>query len=128
MKYSTDKQEKYTILKLEEEKLDSTISPDIKSEFIQLHAGGTKNIILDLSSVKYTDSSGLSALLVGNRLFNENEGAFVLAEVNEHVMKLIKISMLDKVLDILPTVTESIDAVLFHEMETSLKKDQEDEE
>lgn len=127
MKYNTDKQEKYTILKLEEEKLDSTISADIKSEFIQLNTNGTKNIILDLSSVKYTDSSGLSALLVGNRLFNENEGAFVLAEVNEHVMKLIKISMLDKVLDILPTVTESIDAVLFHEMETSLKKEQGEE-
>ena len=128
MKYNTDKQEKYTILKLEEEKLDSTISADIKSEFIQLNTNGPKNIILDLSSVKYTDSSGLSALLVGNRLFNENEGAFVLAEVNEHVMKLIKISMLDKVLDILPTVTESVDAVLFHEMETSLKKDQGEEE
>lgn len=127
MNYTTDKQEKYSILKLEEEKLDSTISPDIKSEFLQLHAGGTKNIILDMSSIKYTDSSGLSALLVGNRIFNESAGAFVLAEVSEHVMKLIKISMLDKVLDILPTVAESVDAVLLHEVETSLRKEEGEE-
>ena len=127
MNYTTDKQEKYTILKLEEEKLDSTVSPDIKSEFIQLHADGTKNIILDMSSVKYSDSSGLSALLVGNRLFNETKGAFVLTEVSDHVMKLIKISMLDKVLDILPTVAESVDAVLLHEIETELNEEQGEE-
>lgn len=127
MKYQVKKEEKYSLLTLEEEKLDSTISPDIKSVFQQVHLEGPRNIIVDLSSVKYSDSSGLSALLVGNRLFNDQQGAFVLAAVSDHVMKLIKISMLDKVLDILPTVKESIDAVLFHEMEAELNKENDEE-
>ncbi len=127
MKISLDKQEKYTLVKLEEEKLDSMLAPELKSEFVKLHAEGAKNMIIDLSAVKYSDSSGLSALLVGNRVFNESEGAFVLCGINEHVEKLIKISMLDKVLDILPTVQESIDAVFMHEIETDLKG-QSDEE
>jgi len=52
MKYSIDKQEKYTIIKLNEDKLDSSIAPNIKSELITLHAEGVKNIILDLSEVR----------------------------------------------------------------------------
>ncbi len=108
MKYSIDKKEKYTILKLDEGKLDTHLAPQLKSEFVTLHAEGVKNIILDLSEVKYTDSSGLSALLVGNRTIHQNGGLFVLCCLSEHVMKLIRISQLDSVLNILPTVEEGV--------------------
>ena len=126
MKYSVDKQEKYTIFRLNEEKLDSSIAPNVKSELITLHAEGVKNIILDLADVKYTDSSGLSSLLVGNRVVGEEGGIFILARLSEHTMKLIKISQLDSVLNILPTVEEAVDAVVMHEIEEDLKRNGED--
>ncbi|MDQ3394383.1 MAG: STAS domain-containing protein [Bacteroidota bacterium] len=122
MKYTIDKQEKYFLIKMGEEKLDSTMSPRLKSDFITYQAEGAKNIIIDLSEVKYIDSSGLSALLVGNRLFHEQEGIFVIASINDHVMKLIKISQLDTVLNLLPTVEEAVDAVFMNEIESDLKK------
>lgn len=109
------------MLKLHEEKLDSSVAPGLKSELITLHAEGSKNIILDLSEVKYTDSSGLSALLVGNRIVQEEGGIFVLACLSEHTMKLIKISQLDSVLNIVPSVEEAVDAVFMHEIERDLK-------
>jgi len=115
MKYTIDKEEKYTILKLDEEKLDSVLSPQLKSELVTLNAEGVRNIILDLSEVKYTDSSGLSAILVGNRVFGDNDGYFVLACVNEHVFKLIRISQLDSVLNIMPNVDEAVEAILLNE-------------
>ena len=121
MKYTIDKQEKYTLLKLHEEKMDSSIAPSLKSELVTLHAEGARNIILDLSEVKYTDSSGLSALLVGNRIFQEEGGIFVLACLSDHTMKLIRISQLDSVLNILPSVVESIDTVFMHEIEKDMK-------
>lgn len=121
MKFTLDRQEKYNTLKVDEEKLDSTISPDLKSEFLTIQGQGIKNIIVDLSDVKYIDSSGLSAILVGNRVFSEAEGSFILAGVSEHAMKLIKISQLDGVLDILPTVEEAIDAVFMNELEQGLE-------
>ncbi|MEP2671146.1 MAG: STAS domain-containing protein [Cyclobacteriaceae bacterium] len=121
MKYTIDKQEKYSLLSLHEEKMDSNIAPDLKSQMITLHAEGVKNIILDLTEVKYTDSSGLSALLVGNRIFQEDGGIFVLAKLSEHTLKLIKISQLDSVLHILPSVEEAIDAVFMHEIEKDMK-------
>lgn len=121
MKYTIDKQEKFTMLKLHEEKLDSSVAPGLKSQLITLHAEGSRNIILDLGDVKYTDSSGLSALLVGNRIVQEDGGIFVLACLSDHTMKLVKISQLDIVLNILPTVEEAIDTVFMHEIEKDLK-------
>lgn len=123
MKYTIDKQEKYMLIQLHESKLDSTVSPTLKSEFVTLNAEGNKNIILDLSQVKYIDSSGLSAILVGNRLSQDAGGIFVLASVTEHVMKLIKISQLDSVLDIMPTIQEAVDAVFINELEGDLGKE-----
>ncbi|HMG93709.1 MAG TPA: STAS domain-containing protein [Chryseolinea sp.] len=121
MKYTIDKQEKYSLLRLHEEKLDSSVAPGLKSELITLHAEGVRNIVLDLAEVKYTDSSGLSALLVGNRIVQEEGGIFILTTLSDHTMKLIKISQLDSVLNILPRVEEAIDAVFMHEIEKDLK-------
>ena len=121
MKYTIDKQEKYSLLRLHEEKLDSSVAPSLKSELITLHAEGIRNIILDLTEVKYTDSSGLSALLVGNRILQEDGGVFVLASLSDHTMKLIKISQLDSVLNIVPSVEEAVDAVFMHEIEKDMK-------
>jgi anti-anti-sigma factor len=121
MKYTIDKQEKYSLLRLHEEKLDSSVAPGLKSELITLHAEGVKNIVLDMAEVKYTDSSGLSALLVGNRIVQEDGGIFILTTLSDHTMKLIKISQLDSVLNIMPKVEEAIDAVFMHEIEKDLK-------
>jgi anti-sigma B factor antagonist len=126
MKYSIDKQDKYSLVKLNEEKLDSTLAPTLKSDFITLHAEGVKNIVLDLADVKYIDSSGLSALLVGNRVFHEDAGMFVISQITDHVMKLIKISQLDSVLNILPTVEEAVDAVYLNEIENDLEGGEQD--
>ena len=127
MKYSIDKNEQYSILKLQENKLDSPLSPALKSEFVTLNAEGIKNIILDMSEVKYVDSSGLSALLVGNRIYNEDGGIFILASLNDHVMKLIRISQLNNVLNLLPTVEEAIDAIFLKEIERDLQEGDDNE-
>lgn len=126
MKYSVNKKEEYTIFKLHEEKLDSTIAPGLKSEFITLNAEGVKNLILDMSEVRYTDSSGLSSLLVGNRIFSEEGGIFIMVALSEHVMKLIKISQLNNVLNIVNTLEEAVDAVFLKEIESGLNKEEEE--
>ena len=124
MKFSVDKQEKYSLISLNEEKLDSSISPLLKSEFITMNAEGFRNIILDLSKTKISDSSGLSAILVANRLCSGDEGIFILTGLTEHVSKLVKISQLDTVLTIMPTVTEAVDSVFMHELERGLKEEE----
>jgi anti-sigma B factor antagonist len=127
MKYIVDKQEKYNLIQLEEEKLDSTIAPVLKTEMVTFNAEGVNNIILDLGRVRYVDSSGLSAILVANRLCTNDAGMLVLTNIGDHIMKLIKISQLDSVLNILPTNEEAVDAIFMNEIENTLKGEAEGE-
>ncbi|HFA51825.1 MAG TPA: anti-sigma factor antagonist [Bacteroidetes bacterium] len=121
MKYSIDKKENYAVLELQEENLNSTVAPNLKSELVILSNEGISNLILDLTQVKYVDSSGLSAILTANRLW-KSPGIFVLTGI-EHapVRKLIEISRLDSVLTIVPTVSESVDYVIMEALEKDLK-------
>lgn len=99
MPITTEKSNGFDIIKIDAEKLDTLLAPDLKSEFVVLEKSGTKSVIVDLTETKYCDSSGLSALLVGNRLFKEN-GKLVLFGLQPNVKKLIEISQLHNVLNI----------------------------
>ncbi|HRD80777.1 MAG: STAS domain-containing protein [Saprospiraceae bacterium] len=120
MKYTVDKQERYTIFRLDETTLNSVLAPQLKSEFVILSNEGVNNLILDLSNVEFVDSSGLSAILTGDRLW-KLIGSFILTGI-EHpsVKKLIEISRLETILTIVPTVPESIDYIFMEEMEREL--------
>jgi anti-anti-sigma factor len=127
MKFSTDKNERYTLLKLEEENLNSVLAPMLKSEFIFYRNEGVRNLILDLSDVKYVDSSGLSAILTANRLWKDG-GSFVLTGAHQPaVKKLIEISRLETILTIIPTVDESVDYVFMLDIEDELSAQLEEE-
>jgi len=120
MKFSVNKQEKYTVMTLQDDNLNSVVAPDLKSEFVILRNEGVPNFILDLSEVKYVDSSGLSAILTANRLWKDI-GTFVLTGANNPlVKKLIEISRLQTVLTIIPTLEESVDYIFMDELEREL--------
>jgi len=123
MKFTVDKHEKYVLVKLNESKLNSLITPQLKSELILTNAEGQRNIIFDLSQVKFADSSGLSSLLVGHRLCKSAEGTFILVALTEPVARLINISQLESVFTIVNTVSEAIDLVFMGEIEKELKKE-----
>ncbi len=123
MKFTVDKHEKYVLIKLNESKLNSLISPQLKSELILTNTEGQRNIILDLSAVKYADSSGLSSLLVGHRLCKNADGSFILSGCNEAVNRLLAISQLETVLTIVKTNDEGIDLIFMEEIEKDLKKE-----
>lgn len=126
MKFFIDRQEKYCLLALLEEKLNSLNATQFKTELVTLHAEGVRNMILDLSKVNFVDSSGLSSLLVGNRVCKQANGTFVIAGANDNVMKLIKISQLDSILQIVPTASEAIDLVLMDEVEREINDESND--
>ncbi|MEX8547006.1 MAG: STAS domain-containing protein [Mucilaginibacter sp.] len=123
MKFTVDKHEKYVLIKLNESKLNSLISPQLKSELILMNTDGQRNIILDLSMVKFADSSGLSSLLVGHRICKNAEGNFILTSLSDSVARLVSISQLESVLTIVGTPEEAIDLVFMEEIEKELKKE-----
>ncbi len=123
MIFTLDKQDKYVAIKLHENKLNSLISPELKSEIIIINNQGYNNIILDLQETEYCDSSGLSAILVGNRICKNSGGCFIITGLQETVRKLISISQLDQVLLITPSISEAVDYIFMEEIEKNLPKD-----
>jgi anti-anti-sigma factor len=122
MKFTVDKHEKYVLIKLNENKLNSIISPQLKSELILSNTEGQRNIILDLSNVGYSDSSGLSSLLVGHRICKNSEGIFILTGINENISRLIAISQLENILNVVGSVDEGIDLIFMEEIEKELRR------
>ncbi len=116
MDYKVTKCDNYTVIEVLAEKLDTHIAPKIKSELVMVAGNGEKNIILNLANCRYCDSSGLSAILIANRLCKNSKGTFVLTGLQTAVDRLIEISQLDTVLNITESVNEGI---------TLIKKEQE---
>ncbi|MDX2191311.1 MAG: STAS domain-containing protein [Bacteroidota bacterium] len=125
MKFTLDKTEQYTLIQVHVDKLDALKTPVLKTELTNLNAEGVKNMILDLTEVKYVDSSGLSSILFANRVCEGEGGIFVIYGLSDSVKKLITIAQLDKVLNILPTKEESIDRVFLHAIEADLNNGKE---
>ena len=109
MSFSTKKQNNYSLITFNTDRLDSIVSPDVKSELVLINKTGERNIIIDLTSVRYCDSSGLSALLIGYRLAKESKGFFIICGLQPSVRKLITISQLDSILAITENQIEAID-------------------
>jgi anti-anti-sigma factor len=128
MKYSLNKEEKYTVFVLDEENLNSVLAPALKSEFIFCRNEGVRNLIFDMSAVKYVDSSGLSSILTANRLWKDDGLFIVTGVVQNAVKKLIEISRLESILTIIPTLSEAIDYVFMEEIQNELGIETEDED
>lgn len=93
------------------ERLNAQNAPELKSELVLLNNKGINNIILDMSATKFCDSSGLSALLLGNRLCKDTNGKFVLCGLQPNVKKMIQIAQLDKVIPLEENHAGAVDAI-----------------
>lgn len=107
MNFIIRKEDNYSCVKVVQDRLDSFISPDLKAELVMLSNNQERNIILDLSDCSYCDSSGLSAILVGNRLCEDSEGTFIICNLSPNVDKMIKLAMLDSILVIASNIEEA---------------------
>lgn len=120
MKFEVTQKDKVAVIASKVEKLDALHAPELKSEIVMMNKEGQKNLIIDLTETRYIDSSGLSALLVGNRLCRDSNGSFVLCGMQDAVKKLIAMAQLESVLKITPTQNEAIDLVYLEEVERDI--------
>lgn len=109
MNFEKRKSNGVTIFRLNEKKLDANISGLVKAEFNLIVRGESVNkLVVDLSSVETCDSSGLSSLLVANRLIGSVDGEMRIVSPSEKVMQLINITQLHRVLSFSNSVEEAI--------------------
>lgn len=111
MKFEVTKNGSATILTLKERKLDSSVSPELKAEFLLLcKPKVAERLIVDMTKVDSCDSSGLSALLIADRAMREHGGEVRLVNVHKKVMSILKISQLDRVFQIYDSLQVALKA------------------
>lgn len=100
MEYSQALKGNSLIFRIEERKLVTSISVEVKEKLLSLLENpDITNLFFNLSSVKSIDSSGLSSLLFGRRQISERGGKCSLINPQPKVVSLMKIARLDNVFD-----------------------------
>ena len=95
------------ILELEGE-VDLSTSPRLKQAVYNLIEAGNKNIVLDLSGVKFMDSTGLGTLVGALKKTSMQSGTVKLICPSKNILKTFTLTGLDKVFLIYDNLRECL--------------------
>jgi anti-sigma B factor antagonist len=88
-------------------RLNMVAAPAFKNLVEETVASGQTRIVVDLGQVTFIDSSGLGALIAGLKATRQAGGDLRLADVPEQVMTVLRLTNLDRVLRVHPTVVDA---------------------
>jgi anti-sigma B factor antagonist len=88
-------------------RLNMVAAPALKSLMEETVASGQNRIVVDLGQVTFIDSSGLGALIAGLKATRQAGGDLRIADVPEQVMTVLRLTNLDRVLRVHPTVVDA---------------------
>jgi len=98
----------YSVLNVLEERIDAHNSAGLKEMFLRLIEQGEVNIVVQLDTVRFIDSSGLGALLSGHKNVMAKSGRFILAGCKPQVLSMFELTRLNRIFEIYGDLTEAI--------------------
>ncbi|MBW7867595.1 MAG: STAS domain-containing protein [Brumimicrobium sp.] len=107
MIFSVEHSANYHLITSYVEKLNGISAPELKIEVLKLEEMQVVNVIIDLSQTLYCDSTGLNTILYCYRMCKDNNGKFIICNLQPNVKKLIEISQLHRILTITETCKEA---------------------
>jgi anti-sigma B factor antagonist len=90
--------------------IDVYTSPSLKSALVAAVSEGCRILIVDLDKVGFIDSSGLGVLVGALRRARETDGDLRIVSARETVVKIFRITGLDRVFPVYPTLDEAREA------------------
>jgi anti-sigma B factor antagonist len=90
--------------------VDLFTAPEFKQRVMAPIAAGTEHIVVDLTGTTFIDSSSLGVLIGAHRRLKARGGRLVVACDNEAIVKTFRITGLDGVFTLVPTVDEALQA------------------
>ena len=106
---STRSQREHTVLEVGGE-IDVYTAPQLRERLIELVEGGQQHIVVDMEQVEFLDSTGLGVLVGGLKRVRALDGSLRLVCGQERILKIFRITGLEKVFAIYPTVEEAVAA------------------
>jgi len=90
-----------------EGEIDVYTAPRLKAELVSAIESGCVNVIVDLEDVGFIDSSGLGVLVSALRRARERDGAVRIVCTRDNILKIFRITGLDKVFPIFSDASEA---------------------
>ena len=108
MNLKLEKINDFSVLTIQDERIDAHNSGELKEYLLQMIEGGEKQIIVQLEHVRFIDSSGLGALLSGNKHIVAKSGKLALANVQKQVLSMFELTRLNRVFDMYADLNEAL--------------------
>jgi anti-sigma B factor antagonist len=102
------KGDEFLIVDLLVDRLDASIAPNFRNKIIEIINKGNTRIILNLTNVKFIDSSGLGSIVSGLKTLSER-GDLTLCCIDQRIMSMFRLTRMDRVFKIFKTEGEAID-------------------
>ena len=96
----------YTVLQPQGE-IDFATGPQLKDAITESLVAGDVNLVVDLLKVDFIESTGLGALIGGRRRAHALKGSLSLVCTEDQMLKIFRITGLDKVFAIHDTVEDA---------------------
>ncbi len=106
MDYKVQQNGDVSILSLTGE-IDVSVAPQLRSVLQKLIDAGQVKIVIDLGNVAFIDSSGLGIFVVAYKSAKANNGDIKFAAARPEVLKVIKLTRLDKHFELFKTTEEA---------------------
>ncbi len=69
---------------------------ELKKALFSVTDGSYSSVVIDLKDVNYMDSSGIGALVAGQKKMRAHNGKFALVNIHDDVLNILKLATLDK--------------------------------
>jgi anti-sigma B factor antagonist len=102
-----DSRSPYTILTVKGE-VDVYSAPRLREKLVELVSEGHRQIVADLESVAFLDSTGLGVLVGGLKRLRSNDGDLQLVCSQPRILKVFEITGLTTVFRISSTIDDAI--------------------
>jgi anti-sigma B factor antagonist len=88
--------------------IDVYTAPQLRQRLIELVEGGSQHIVVDMEQVEFLDSTGLGVLVGGLKRVRALDGSLRLVCSQERILKIFRITGLEKVFGIYGTVDAAV--------------------
>lgn len=109
MNIATEHKNGKTLLSLQVERLDAHNSRELKEYLLGLMENGAKSLVIDLTQVRFIDSSGLGALLSGYKNACLRQGTLALSGLQPKVQSMLELTRLHHVFEIYPSPQDALE-------------------
>ncbi|ABV85629.1 STAS domain-containing protein [Shewanella pealeana] len=106
MQFEIIEKGQYTVIQVNEARFDARLAPSFREELEKIKGNIREHLVLDLSAVRFMDSSGLGAVMGAYKMLRNTKISIV--NPQKPIVDLLKLTRMDKLILSHPTIEAAL--------------------